>query len=55
MTIHATIPSTGCCPADWRLWWRTESERVGTDWPSLHRQLVGAWRALRSLAEEASS
>ena len=45
------IPST----IDWRAWWRVESRRVGTDWASLHRQLVGVWRELRSLADEASS
>jgi hypothetical protein len=48
---------TALSTADARAWWLAESERVGTDWLSLHCQLVDAWRALRSLAEssEASS
>jgi len=35
MTIHATIPSTGCGPDGWREFWRIESRRVGSDWVSL--------------------
>jgi hypothetical protein len=35
----------------WRSWWRAEAERTNTDWESLHRQHVAAWRALRSRAE----
>jgi len=48
--VMLSAPSTD----NWRAWWRVESERVGTDWISLHRQLVDAWRALRSLAEVSS-
>jgi hypothetical protein len=46
--------STGTCPADWRAWWRQRSIADGTDWVSLHRQLVEAWCRLRSLAEVSS-
>jgi hypothetical protein len=45
-----TSPST----ADWPQFWREQSLRDGTDWPSLRRQLVEAWRRLRSLAEVSS-
>jgi hypothetical protein len=34
-SFEITIRSTGCCPADWRQWWRIESERIGTNWRSL--------------------
>jgi hypothetical protein len=27
---------------DWRQWWSAESQRVGTDWPTLARQHIGA-------------
>jgi hypothetical protein len=47
--------STGTGPDGWRLWWRERAQVDGTDWVSLHRQLAGAWRALRSLADETSS
>jgi len=47
--------STGADPAGWRLWWREQAQIDGADWTSLHRQLVGAWRALRLLADEVSS
>jgi hypothetical protein len=36
---------------DWRAWWREQALIDGTDWTSLHRQHVEAWRRLRSLAE----
>jgi hypothetical protein len=41
-----TIRSTGCCPSDWRDWWRDESIRQGTDWKTLAE---GAETALRRL------
>ena len=47
--------STGTDPAGWRCWWREQAQVDGTDWPSLHRQLVSAWRALRSLAESSGA
>jgi hypothetical protein len=49
------IRSTGCCPADWRAWWREQSVVDGTDWPALHRRLQDTWRELRSLAEQSSA
>jgi hypothetical protein len=41
-----TVTSTGCCPADWRDYWRTESVRCGTNWQTL---LEAAETALRQL------
>ena len=52
MSPSIVIPSTGCCPADWRAWWREQSVVDGTDWPALHRRLQYTWRELRSLAEK---
>src|SRR5262249_29799528 len=52
--FNSTISSTGTDPAGWRRWWREQAQIDGTDWSSLHRQLVGAWRALRALAEVSS-
>jgi hypothetical protein len=49
-----TLRSTGTGPAGWREYWRRQSEIDQTDWISLHRQLVDAWRRLRSLAEASS-
>jgi hypothetical protein len=37
----ATLSST----ANWREWWRAESERAGTDWPTLVRQHLAALSA----------
>jgi hypothetical protein len=63
MSPPYTSPVTGRKPPEvtarsttnWRQWWRAESERVGTDWQSLHQQHVRAWRALRSLAESSGA
>jgi len=42
MISSSTVTSTGSDPTGWRQWWREQSEIDGTDWLSLHRQLVGA-------------
>ena len=34
-SFNSTIPSTGCCPAGWREFWRAESARLGSDWISI--------------------
>jgi len=42
-----TIPSTGCCPADWREFWRVH----GTSWRSLielHFEICDRLRASSS-------
>jgi hypothetical protein len=42
-----TVVSTGDNPADWRRWWAVESDRVGSDWPSvigLHLTIVDQLR-----------
>jgi len=48
---YTIAPST----ADAREYWRKQAQTDATDWPSLHRQLVDAWRSLRSLADAVSS
>jgi hypothetical protein len=53
--IHTTIPSTGCCPAEWRSWWATESRRVGTDWIPLIEAAEGVLRKFRVLHAGVSS
>jgi hypothetical protein len=44
-------PSTGPGPTGWRLYWAVQSRIDGTDWASLRKQHIDAWRRLRSLAE----
>jgi hypothetical protein len=48
--MSTTAPST----TNWRAWWREQAKHDGTDWHSLHQQLVTAFTALRSLAEKSS-
>jgi hypothetical protein len=48
-----TAVSTGTNPSEWRVWWREEAIRTGTDWRSLfelHCQIVDRLRASSSWA-----
>jgi hypothetical protein len=42
-----TTRSTGTCPAEWRLWWRAENIRVGTDWKTIIESAELVLRRLR--------
>jgi len=55
VSSNITISSTGYGPSGWRQWWREQAQVDGTDWTSLHRQLVDACGALRSLAESSGA
>ena len=32
---NVTAPSTGADHAGWRAWWQAQTNRQGSDWPSL--------------------
>ena len=41
-----TAVSTGTNPSEWRVWWREEAIRTGSDWESLLRQHQDVFRRL---------
>jgi hypothetical protein len=41
-----TVVSTGTNPSEWRVWWRAEAIRTGSDWESLLRQHQDVFRRL---------
>jgi len=46
---------TASSTSDWRGWWREESIRTGTDWPTLAWQHVGALSVVRTFCSSGAS
>jgi hypothetical protein len=42
-----TLISTGCSPAEWRLWWQQQSIAAHTDWTTLLDQHDRTFQQLR--------